>query len=268
MFQDGQLFDHLTVARNVGYALRLRRAPSIAARVERAARAGRPRGVRRPAAGHAVRRRAAAGRAGPLRSPYGPGCCCSTSRSPPSTPGCASGSPTDLRAILRPGGDHRADGHPRPRGGVHRRRPAGGDARRPDRPAGRDRRGLAGARSTPRPRSSSATPGCSRAPPAGALLAAAGLPDADAAVAVRRSAFRSTPDGGRCAGRWSRPGSTPEQVRLVVDVDGVGELDAVAPARPAPRRRRAGAARRSTRPAPRRRRLNALASGSGSRSLH
>ena len=26
MFQDGQLFDHLTVARNVGYALRLRRA--------------------------------------------------------------------------------------------------------------------------------------------------------------------------------------------------------------------------------------------------
>ncbi len=34
MFQDGQLFTHLTVARNVGYALRLRRAPDIAARVE------------------------------------------------------------------------------------------------------------------------------------------------------------------------------------------------------------------------------------------
>jgi thiamine transport system ATP-binding protein len=34
MFQDGQLFDHLTVARNIGYALRLRRAPGIAARVE------------------------------------------------------------------------------------------------------------------------------------------------------------------------------------------------------------------------------------------
>ena len=34
MFQDGQLFDHLTVARNVGYALRLRRASGIAARVE------------------------------------------------------------------------------------------------------------------------------------------------------------------------------------------------------------------------------------------
>ena len=33
MFQDGQLFAHLTVARNVGYALRLRRAPGIDARV-------------------------------------------------------------------------------------------------------------------------------------------------------------------------------------------------------------------------------------------
>ncbi len=33
MFQDGQLFDHLTVARNVGYALRLRRAPDPARRV-------------------------------------------------------------------------------------------------------------------------------------------------------------------------------------------------------------------------------------------
>ena len=34
MFQDGQLFTHLTVARNVGYALRLRRAPNIRARVD------------------------------------------------------------------------------------------------------------------------------------------------------------------------------------------------------------------------------------------
>ena len=33
MFQDGQLFDHLTVARNVGYALRLRRAPDLERRV-------------------------------------------------------------------------------------------------------------------------------------------------------------------------------------------------------------------------------------------
>jgi thiamine transport system ATP-binding protein len=34
MFQDGQLFNHLTVARNVGYALRLRRAASVDDRVE------------------------------------------------------------------------------------------------------------------------------------------------------------------------------------------------------------------------------------------
>ncbi len=34
MFQDGQLFTHLTVGRNVGYALRLRRAPHVARRVE------------------------------------------------------------------------------------------------------------------------------------------------------------------------------------------------------------------------------------------
>jgi thiamine transport system ATP-binding protein len=33
MFQDGQLFNHLTVARNVGYALKLRRAPNLEARV-------------------------------------------------------------------------------------------------------------------------------------------------------------------------------------------------------------------------------------------
>lgn len=34
MFQDGQLFDHLSVARNVGYALRLRRAPRLRERVD------------------------------------------------------------------------------------------------------------------------------------------------------------------------------------------------------------------------------------------
>lgn len=33
MFQDGQLFNHLTVARNVGYALRLRRVPDLVPRV-------------------------------------------------------------------------------------------------------------------------------------------------------------------------------------------------------------------------------------------
>ena len=57
MFQDGQLFDHLTVARNVGYALRLRGVTGAAARSRRRrpARAGRPRRVRRPDAPHALR---------------------------------------------------------------------------------------------------------------------------------------------------------------------------------------------------------------------
>ena len=50
----------------------------------------------------------------------------------------------------------------------------------------------------------------------------------DSAVAVRRSAFRVDPDGP-LSGTVVEARVTPEQVRLVVDVDGVGELDAVAP---------------------------------------
>ena len=104
MFQDGQLFGHLTVARNVGYALRLRRTPGR-----------RPRGSRELLAlvglegyadrlpGHAVRRRAAAGRAGPVAGRASRGCCCSTSRSRRSTPGCASGwPPTCARSCAPP----------------------------------------------------------------------------------------------------------------------------------------------------------------------
>src|SRR5436189_4474783 len=37
MFQDGQLFDHMTVARNVGYAVRLRGLRGVAERAEVAA---------------------------------------------------------------------------------------------------------------------------------------------------------------------------------------------------------------------------------------
>ena len=55
------------VAGNVGYPLRLRRTPrtAVGPAGRGAARAGRPARLRRPAAHHAVRRRAAAGRAGP-----------------------------------------------------------------------------------------------------------------------------------------------------------------------------------------------------------
>ena len=56
MFQDGQLFSHLTVGRNVGYALRLRRSPDSRRARRGAAGDGGPRGVRRPAAHDPVRR--------------------------------------------------------------------------------------------------------------------------------------------------------------------------------------------------------------------
>ena len=47
-------------------------------------------------------------------------------------------------------------------------------------------------------------------------------------LAVRRSAFRVDPEG-RLAGTVTAARITPEQVRLVVAVEGVGEVDAVAP---------------------------------------
>jgi hypothetical protein len=47
-------------------------------------------------------------------------------------------------------------------------------------------------------------------------------------LAVRRSAFRVDPEG-ELRGTVTAARITPEQVRLVVDVEGVGEVDAVAP---------------------------------------
>ena len=62
--------------------------------------------------------------------------------------------------------------------------------------------------------------------PAAAVLRAAGLPDAPA-VAVRRSALSLDP-AGHLRGVVRSARATPDQVRLVVDVEGVGEVDAVA----------------------------------------
>jgi thiamine transport system ATP-binding protein len=69
---------------------------------------------------------------------------------------------------------------------------------------------------------------------ASTLLAAAGRPPAPA-VAVRRSALSVRSDG-RLTGVVVSSRLTPEQVRLIVDVAGVGEADAVAPldSHPAP----------------------------------
>ncbi|HET6859662.1 MAG TPA: ABC transporter ATP-binding protein, partial [Streptomyces sp.] len=58
------------------------------------------------------------------------------------------------------------------------------------------------------------------------LLRAARLPDS-AAVAVRRSALSVSPDGV-LEGRVTAGRATPDQVRLLVDVAGLGEVDAVA----------------------------------------
>ena len=59
------------------------------------------------------------------------------------------------------------------------------------------------------------------------VLSAAGLPAAPA-VAVRRSAL-TVDDAGSLTARVESARVTPEQVRLVVAVDGVGRADAVAP---------------------------------------
>ena len=59
------------------------------------------------------------------------------------------------------------------------------------------------------------------------VLAAAGLRSAYA-VALRRSALVVDPDG-RLRARVESARVTPEQVRLVVEVDGIGTVDAVAP---------------------------------------
>jgi thiamine transport system ATP-binding protein len=64
-------------------------------------------------------------------------------------------------------------------------------------------------------------------PPAGVLLRSAGLPDTDAAVAVRRSALVAA-EAGPLSGTVVSARVTPELIRLVVEVDGVGAMDAVA----------------------------------------
>ena len=59
------------------------------------------------------------------------------------------------------------------------------------------------------------------------LRAAGAAPDPSAAVALRRSALRVEP-GGTLAGTVRTAQAAPDQVRLTVDVDGLGVMDAVA----------------------------------------
>ena len=65
---------------------------------------------------------------------------CSTSRSPPSTPGCAPQVRADVRGRAAGRRGHRGAGHPRPRRGARHGRSGGGAARRPGRAGRRTRR--------------------------------------------------------------------------------------------------------------------------------
>ena len=235
MFQDGQLFDHLTVARNVGYALRLRRVPDLDRRVAELLDLVGLAGVRRPAAGNPLRRRAAAGRPGALA---GRRAAAAAARRAALGARRRAARAAGGRPARHPrGGRHdRPAGHPRPRGGVRGGRPARRDALRPDRPAGSDRATSGAARSTPTPPSSSGTPSCSTATPRPGCCGPP-VPRTRRPWRCAGPRWRS-PTTGRCRARVVSSRLTPDQVRLRLDVPR---------ARGAGRRRRARHPRRAGR---------------------
>jgi thiamine transport system ATP-binding protein len=212
MFQDGQLFNHLTVARNVGYALRLRRAPGIKARVdELLALVGlEAYADRLPATlSGGERQRVALARCLAVR----PRLLLLDEPLSALDTGLRQRLATDLRTILTQEGitalmvthDHEEAFTVADRLAVMR---AGEIVQQ------------------------GAIDQVWRAPvdteTALFLGYARVLEMPTGPVAVRRSAFRVEPEG-RLAGRVVEVRTTPEQVRLVVDVVGIGELDAVAP---------------------------------------
>ncbi len=225
MFQDGQLFGHLSVARNVGYALRLRRTPDAAARVrELLALVGlEGYGDRLPATlSGGERQRVALARSLAVQ----PRLLLLDEPLSALDTGLRERLANDLRDILRAAGTTAlmvthdqeeaftvADRLAVMRGG---RIVQQGD--------------IAAVWRAPADAETALFLGYARVlegPAAGVLLRAAGLPGADAAVAVRRSAL-VVADAGPVSGTVVSARVTPEQIRLVVDVDGIGELDAVA----------------------------------------
>jgi thiamine transport system ATP-binding protein len=232
MFQDGQLFSNLTVARNVGYALRLRRAPRIAERVEELLElvglAGYAERLPSTLSG-GERQRVALARSLAVE----PRLILLDEPLSALDAGLRERLAGDLREILRAAGttalmvthDHEeafavADRLAVMREGrVVQQGVIGEVWRRPADPQTALFLGYARVL---------------RGPAASLLLKAAGLPDA-AAVAVRRSALSVSPHGV-LEGRVTAGRATPDQVRLLVDVAGIGEVDAVAPldAHPAP----------------------------------
>jgi len=224
MFQDGQLFNHLTVARNVGYPLRLRRARGIEARVGELLELVGLTGYadRLPATlSGGERQRVALARslaASPrlllLDEPLSA-----------LDTGLRERLAGDLRDILHRAGttalmvthDHDEAYTVADRIAVMR--------------AGRvvQQGGIAEVWAAPADPETAlflGYAGVLRGPAAARVLAAGGLPAA-AAVAVRRSALSAEPDGA-LAGEVVSARATPDLVRLVVDLDDVGPVDAVA----------------------------------------
>ena len=133
IFQSYALWPHMTVTENVAYGLH-----AAQARPRRRSRAGRRRSWPRPARGaggalsrRALRRAAAARRAG-ARADRRAGGCCSTSRSPTSTPICARRCASRSAGCTTNTAHHRLR-DARPGGGDDHGRPDRGDECRQDR---------------------------------------------------------------------------------------------------------------------------------------
>ncbi len=225
MFQDGQLFGHLSVARNVGYPLRLRRARNTDARVEELlALVGlEGYGARLPATlSGGERQRVALARSLAVE----PRLLLLDEPLSALDAGLRERLAGELRGILRAAGttalmvthDHEeaftvADRIAVMRAGrVVQQGPIDDVWRSPVDPETALFLGYAAVL---------------REDAARALLAAAGLPEAPA-VAVRRSALVVASDGV-LAGTVTSSRITPTQVRLEVEVERVGIVDAVAP---------------------------------------
>ena len=227
MFQDGQLFNHLTVARNVGYALRIRRtrAPEVARRVEELlALVGlEGYGGRLPATlSGGERQRVALARS----LAVDPRLILLDEPLSALDAGLRERLAGDLREILRTAGttalmvthDHEEAFTVADRLAVMR--------------AGRVVQvgAIEEVWRAPADPETALFLGYARVlrgEVARVVLSAAGLPAAPA-VAVRRSALVAAPHGP-LTGRVVSIRATPEQVRLVVDVPGLGEVDAVSP---------------------------------------